>query len=94
MSPALQYSGQGHTEVFQDGFHSEQASQGSIKEVEERMSAASIALEVAEAEGQLVSATSRFAWPPSQKEASSEAGSQKACKHYYWNMSCGLISLR
>ncbi len=30
----LQYSGQGHTEVFQDGFHSEQASQGSIKEVE------------------------------------------------------------
>ncbi len=30
----LQYSGQGHTEAFQDGFHSEQASQGSIKEVE------------------------------------------------------------
>ncbi len=29
-----QYSGQGHTEIFQDGFHSEQASQGSIKEVE------------------------------------------------------------
>ncbi len=29
----LQYSGQGHTEIFQDGFHSEQASQGSIKEV-------------------------------------------------------------
>ncbi len=29
-----QYSGQGHTEVFQEGFHSEQASQGSIKEVE------------------------------------------------------------
>ncbi len=25
---------QGHTEIFQDGFHSEQASQGSIKEVE------------------------------------------------------------
>ncbi len=65
------YSGQGHTEVFQDGFHSEQASQGSIKEVESLccasgaeagfkkhrcMSAASIALEVAEVEGQLVSA--------------------------------------
>ncbi len=30
----LQYSGQGHTEVFQDRFYSEQASQGSIKEVE------------------------------------------------------------
>ncbi len=50
-----------------------------------RISAASIALEVAEVEGQLVSAqtirrhtaTSRFAWPLSQKEASSEAGSQK-----------------
>ncbi len=27
-------SGQGHTEVFHDGFHSEQASQGSIKDVE------------------------------------------------------------
>ncbi len=68
-----------------------------------RMSAASIALEVAEVEGQLVSAqtichhtaTSRFAWPSSQKEASSEAGSQKACKQFaedyvaksmnYWN---------
>ncbi len=70
----LQYSGQGHTDVFQEGFHLEQASQGSIKEVEslccasgaeagfkkqasknKRMSAASIALEVAEVEGQLVS---------------------------------------
>ncbi len=30
----LQYSGQGHTEVFQEGFHSEQTSQGSIKDVE------------------------------------------------------------
>ncbi len=30
----LQYSGQGHTEVFKDGFHAEEASQGSIKEVE------------------------------------------------------------
>ncbi len=30
----LQYSDQGHTEVFQDGFHLEQASQVSIKEVE------------------------------------------------------------
>ncbi len=46
--------------------------------------AMSIALEVAEMEGQLVSAdhtphtvTSLFAWPSSQKEASSEAGSQK-----------------
>ncbi len=28
------YSGPGHTEVFQDGFHSEKASQGSITEVE------------------------------------------------------------
>ncbi len=48
------------------------------------MSAASIALEVAEVEGQLVSAhtphtaTSRFAWSSSQKEASSEADSQKS----------------
>ena len=61
----LSYStGQGHTEVFQDGFQSEQALQGTIKDVESsccasgaeagyknrRMSAASIALEVAEAE--------------------------------------------
>ncbi len=30
----LQYSGQVHTEVFKDGFHEEEASQGSIKEVE------------------------------------------------------------
>ncbi len=30
---SLQYSGQGHTEVFQDRFHSEQASQELIKEV-------------------------------------------------------------
>ncbi len=30
----LRYSGQGHTEVFQDGFHSKQDSQGSIKDVE------------------------------------------------------------
>ncbi len=51
----------------------------------ECMSAASIALEVAEGECQLVSAqtirhtaTSQFAWPSSQKEASSEAGSQKS----------------
>ncbi len=57
------------TVVFQDVFHSEQASQGSITEVESLccasgaeaglknrgMSAASIALEVAEVEGQLVS---------------------------------------
>ncbi len=50
------------------------------------MSAASIALEVAEVEGQLVSAQTirhtlqqvSFAWPSSQKEASSEAGSQKS----------------
>jgi len=57
-------TGQGHTEVFQDGLHLEQASQGSIKEVESkklasknrRMSVASIALEVAEVEGQLVRA--------------------------------------
>ncbi len=49
------------------------------------MSAASITLEVAEVEGQLVSAqtirhtaTSQFAWPSSQKEASSEAGSQES----------------
>ncbi len=50
------------------------------------MSAASIALEVTEAEGQLVrdqticrtlSATSQFRWPSSWKEASSEAGSQE-----------------
>ena len=67
----LSYStSQGHTEVFQDGLHLEQASQGSIKEVESLCCAsgaeagfkkqthdrASIALEVAEAEGQLVSA--------------------------------------
>ncbi len=50
-----------------------------------RMSAASIALEVAEVEGQLVSAqtirhtaTCRFVWASSQKEASSEVGSQKS----------------
>ncbi len=30
----LSYSGQGHTEVFRDWFHSEQALQGSIKDVE------------------------------------------------------------
>ncbi len=56
---------QGHTEVFQDGFHSKQAIQGSIKEVESGAEAgfkkqthecASIALEVAEVDGQLVSA--------------------------------------
>ncbi len=57
------------------------------------MSAASIALKVAEVEGQLVSAqrpytaTSLFAWSSSQKEASSEAGSQKklAKSMNYWN---------
>ncbi len=32
-------SGQGQTEVFQDGFHWEQASQGSIKDVESLCSA-------------------------------------------------------
>ncbi len=63
------------------------------------MSAVSIALEVAEMEDQLVSAqiirhtaTSQFAWPSSQKEASSEDGSQKqfaednlANSMNYWN---------
>ncbi len=76
------------------------------------MSAASIALEVAEVKGQLVSAqtirhteTSLFAWPSSQKEASSEAGSQKKPANSLlkttWPrawitgaMSCGLMSLR
>ncbi len=51
-----------------------------------RMSAASIASEVAEMEGSACqcsdhtphTATSRFAWPLSQKETSSEAGSQKS----------------
>ncbi len=67
----LSYSSdQGHIEVFQDGFPSEQTPHGAIKEVEslycasgaeagfkkQRMSAASIALEVAEVKGQLVSA--------------------------------------
>jgi len=65
----LQYSGQGHSEFFQDGFHMEQASQGSIKEVEslcrqvQKLAsknkctcAASIAFEDAEVEGQLVRA--------------------------------------
>ncbi len=85
-------------------FHSEQASQGSIKEDESlccakgakaasknrRLSAASIALEVAEVEGCQCSdhtphtATSRFAWLSSQKEASSEAGSQKNLQTVYW----------
>ncbi len=60
----------GHTKVFQDGFHSEQSSQGSIKEVESLCCASdaeagfkkknawarSIALKVAEVEGQLVAA--------------------------------------
>ncbi len=84
-------------------FHSEQASQGSIKEDESlccakgakaasknrRLSAASIALEVAEVEGCQCSdhtphtATSRFAWLSSQKEASSEAGSQKNLQTVY-----------
>ncbi len=53
-----------------------------------RMSAASIALEVAEVEGSAGqcsdhtphTATNRFAWPSSQKEASFEAGSQKSLK--------------
>ncbi len=69
------------------------------------MSAASIALEVAEAEGRLFcesaseeasfwddghadhtahTATSRSAWPSSQKEASSEADSQKSLQIVYW----------
>ncbi len=68
----LQYSGQGHTEVFQDGFHSEHASQGSIKEVESLCCASGaeagfkkqtheccqhcFRLQVAEVEGQFVSA--------------------------------------
>ncbi len=51
-----------------------------------RMSAASIALEVAEVEGVSLSVlrpyathcNKSFAWPSSQKEASSEAGSQKS----------------
>ncbi len=62
-----------------------------------RMSAASIVLEIAEEDGQLVSdhmphtATSQFAWPSSQKEASSEAGLKKkpednlAKSMTYWN---------
>jgi len=44
-----------------------------------RMSADSIALEVAEAEGQTIHCTACvFAWPSSQKEASSGAGSQES----------------
>ncbi len=54
------------------------------------MSAASIALEVAEVEACQCSdhmphtATSQFAWPSSQKEASSEAGSQKSLQTVCW----------
>ncbi len=55
------------------------------------MSAASIALEVAEVEGQCQcsdhtphTATSRFVWPSSQKEDSSEAGSQKSLQTVCW----------
>ncbi len=56
------------------------------------MSAASITLEVAELEGQLVSAQTirhtlqeiRFTWPSSQKEASSEAGSQESPQTVSW----------
>ncbi len=97
-------------------FHSEQASQGSIKEVESLCCASGAVAGFKKQTHECCqhcfrgcrsgrsacqcsdhtphTATSRFAWPSSQKEASSEAGSQKACKHYYWNMSCGLISLR
>ncbi len=72
------------------------------------MSAASIALEVGEVKGQLVSAqtirhteTCLLAWSSSQKEASSEAGSQKSLLKTTWprawitgTMSCGLMTLR
>ncbi len=96
----LQYSGQGHTEVFQDGFHSEQASHGSIKEVESLCcaSGAEAAFKKQTQEccqhcfrgcrsGRSAcqcsdhpphTATSRFAWPSSLNDASSEAGSQKS----------------
>ncbi len=96
----LNYSIQGHTEVFQDGFHLEQASQGSIKEVESLCCAsgaeAGFKKQMHEccqhcfrgyrsgrsacqcSDHMPHTATSRFAWPSSQKEASSEAGSQKS----------------
>ncbi len=94
----LQYSGQGHTEVFQDGFHSEQASQGSIKEVVlvlwvrcrswlqkhecclhcfRGCRSGRSACQCSDYTPR--TATSRFA--SSQKEASSEAGSQKTGYH-------------
>ncbi len=50
-----------------------------------RMSAASIALEVAQCSDHTPhTATSRFAWPSSQKEAYSEAGSQKRLQTVCW----------
>ncbi len=84
------------------GFHSEEASQGSIKEVESLCCAldaeAGFKKQAHEwcqhcfrscrsgrsafqcSDHSPLTATSLFAWPSSQKEASSEAGSQKACK--------------
>ncbi len=88
----LKYSGQGHTEVFQDRFHSEHASQGLIKEVESLCCASDAEVGFKKQtqdccqhcfrgcrSGKLAcqcsdhtphTATSRFAWPSSQKEAS------------------------
>ncbi len=98
--------GQGHTDVFQDGFHSEQASQGSIKEVESLCCASGAEAGFKKQTHEYCqhffrgcrsgrsacqssdhtphTATRRFAWPSSQKEASSEAGSQKCLQTVCW----------
>ncbi len=123
----LQYSGQGHTEVFQDWFHSEQASQGLIKEDESLCCASGAEAGIKKQTHECCqhwfrgcrsgrsacqcsdhtphTETSLFAWPSSQKEASSEAGSQKKPANSLlkttwpraWitgTISCGLMSLR
>ncbi len=95
----LGYKKFGNFELFQDGFHSEQALQGSIKEVESLCCASGAEAGFKKQTHECYqhcfrccrsrrsacqcsdhtphTATSRFAWPSSQKEASSEAGLQK-----------------
>ncbi len=99
---------QGHTEVFPGGFHSEQASQRSIKEVESLCCASGAEAGFKKQKHECCqhcfrgcrsgrsacqcsdhtphTATSRFAWPSSQKEAYSEAGSQKSLQTVCWRL--------
>ncbi len=103
-----QNSGQGHTEVFQDRFHLEQSSQGSIKDVESLYyttgAEAGFKKETHEccqhyfricrcwrsacqcSDHTPHTATSRFAWPSSQKEASSEAAGTEELRFVEGNM--------